>query len=71
MRRQMLLNRVMIGNLGEDPEIRYTPGGLPLMKFSLATEVVPGKRGETAGASPLAYRGGREARIVAESDIPF
>ena len=35
---QMLLNRVMIGNLGEDPEIRHTPSGLPLMKFSLATD---------------------------------
>jgi single-strand DNA-binding protein len=35
----MSLNRVMmIGNLGQDPEIRYTPSGLPLVNFSLATD---------------------------------
>lgn len=36
---QMSLNRVMmIGNLGQDPEIRYTPSGLPLVNFSVATD---------------------------------
>ena len=35
---QMALNRVMmIGNLGQDPEIRYTLSGLPLVNFSVAT----------------------------------
>jgi single-strand DNA-binding protein len=35
----MSLNRVMmIGNLGQDPEIHYTPSGLPLVNFSLATD---------------------------------
>src|SRR5260370_34849929 len=35
----MSLNRVMIiGNLGQDPEIRYTPSGLPVVNFSLATD---------------------------------
>ena len=34
----MSLKRVMmIGDLGQDPEIRYTPSGLPLVNFSLAT----------------------------------
>ncbi len=34
----MSLNRAMIiGNLGQDPEIRYTPSGLPVVNFSLAT----------------------------------
>jgi single-strand DNA-binding protein len=32
------LNKVMlIGNLGRDPEIRYTPDGTPVANFSLAT----------------------------------
>jgi single-strand DNA-binding protein len=32
------MNRVMlIGRLGKDPEMRYTPSGTPLVKFSLAT----------------------------------
>jgi len=32
-------NKVMvIGNLGQDPEIRYTPNGLPMVSFSVATE---------------------------------
>ena len=35
----MSLNHMMlIGNLGQDPEIRSTPSGLPLMKFSLAND---------------------------------
>jgi single-strand DNA-binding protein len=35
----MSLNRAMIiGHLGQDPEIRYTPSGLPVVKFSLATD---------------------------------
>ena len=45
---QMSLNRVMmIGNLGQDPEIRYTPSGLPLVNFSVATdESYPDKEGK-------------------------
>jgi single-strand DNA-binding protein len=32
------LNKVMlIGNLGRDPEVRYTPDGLAIANFSLAT----------------------------------
>jgi single-strand DNA-binding protein len=32
------MNRVMlIGNLGKDPELRYTPSGMPLVKFTMAT----------------------------------
>lgn len=32
------LNKVMlIGNLGKDPEIRYTPSGMAVAKFSIAT----------------------------------
>jgi single-strand DNA-binding protein len=28
---------ILIGNLGKDPELRYTPGGQPTANFSLAT----------------------------------
>ena len=32
------LNKVLIiGNLGRDPEMRYTPGGKPVTSFSLAS----------------------------------
>jgi single-strand DNA-binding protein len=35
----MSLNKVMIlGNLGQDPEIRYTPAGMPIVNFSVATD---------------------------------
>jgi single-strand DNA-binding protein len=35
----MSLNRAMIiGNLGQDPEIRYTPTGLPVVNFLVATD---------------------------------
>jgi single-strand DNA-binding protein len=42
------VNRViLIGNLGRDPEIRYTQGGEPIANFSLATsERWTGKNGE-------------------------
>ena len=34
----MSLNKVMvIGHLGQDPEIRYTPTGLPVANFNVAT----------------------------------
>jgi len=35
----MSLNKAMvIGHLGQDPEIRYTPTGLPVVNFSVATD---------------------------------
>lgn len=35
----MSFNKVMVlGNLGQDPEIRYTPAGMPVVKFSVATD---------------------------------
>jgi single-strand DNA-binding protein len=34
------LNKVMlIGRLGQDPELKYTPSGVPVASFSLATNV--------------------------------
>ncbi len=33
-----MINKViLIGNLGKDPEVSYTPGGLAVCKFSIAT----------------------------------
>jgi single-strand DNA-binding protein len=42
------LNKVMvIGHLGQDPEIRYTPAGLPVANFTVATnEVFVDKEGK-------------------------
>jgi single-strand DNA-binding protein len=35
----MSLNKVMvIGHLGQDPEIRYTPPGMPVVHLSVATD---------------------------------
>ena len=38
---------ILVGNVGKDPEIRYTPSGIPVGKFSLATnERFKDKNGE-------------------------
>ena len=38
---------ILIGNLGSDPEVRYTPSGVPVANFSLATtETWTDKSGE-------------------------
>jgi single-strand DNA-binding protein len=43
---------MVIGHLGQDPEIRYTPAGLPVVNFSVATDEAyldkEGKRQERA-----------------------
>lgn len=31
---------ILIGRLGKDPELKYTPSGVPVAKFSLATDEV-------------------------------
>ena len=28
---------ILIGNLGKDPEVKYTPGGMAVARFSIAT----------------------------------
>ncbi len=38
---------ILIGNLGKDPEVRYTPSGLGVAKFNIATsETWTNKEGE-------------------------
>src|SRR6266699_2520272 len=29
---------ILVGNVGKDPEVKYTPSGIPVGKFSLATD---------------------------------
>jgi len=33
----MINKAILVGNLGKDPEIRYTPNGIPVATFSIAT----------------------------------
>lgn len=37
---------ILIGNLGQDPEVRYTPSGLAIANFSIATSETYTKDGE-------------------------
>ena len=38
---------ILVGNLGKDPEVRYTAGGTAVASFSIATtEKFKGKTGE-------------------------
>jgi single-strand DNA-binding protein len=65
----MSLNKILlIGNLGRDPEVRYTPAGKPIASFSLATSrryKVEGEvRQETEWFSVVAF--GRMAEICSE-----
>jgi single-strand DNA-binding protein len=60
---------ILIGNLGKDPEVKYTPGGMPVAKFSLATnERFKDKSGEwqdrTEWHNIVAFQ--RTAEIVGE-----
>jgi len=60
---------ILIGNLGKDPEVKYTPSGVPVAKFSLATnERFKDKSGEwqdrTEWHNIVAWQ--RTAEIVGE-----
>ena len=50
------LNKVMlIGNLGKDPELRFTSSGVPVATFTIATNrVLEGPGREPAGADGVA-----------------
>jgi single-strand DNA-binding protein len=43
----MYTKLLIIGNLGRDPEMRYTPGGDPVTTFSVATSRKAGEKDET------------------------
>lgn len=60
---------ILIGNLGKDPEMKYTPSGVPVAKFSLATnEKYKDKGGEwqerTEWHNVIAWQ--RMAEIIGE-----
>jgi single-strand DNA-binding protein len=60
---------ILIGNLGKDPEVKYTPSGVAVAKFSLATnERFKNKQGEwedrTEWHNLVAFQ--RTAEIVGE-----
>jgi single-strand DNA-binding protein len=60
---------ILVGNLGKDPEVKYTPSGVPVARFSLATnERYKDKGGEwqdrTEWHSLVAFQ--RTAEIVGE-----
>jgi single-strand DNA-binding protein len=68
-KRTMSLNKILlIGNLGADPEVRYTPAGKPITSFRMATNrryKVEGEvREETEWFSVVAF--GRMAEICSE-----
>jgi single-strand DNA-binding protein len=60
---------ILVGNLGKDPEVKYTPSGVPVAKFSIATnERYKDKGGEwqdrTEWHNLVAFQ--RTAEIVGE-----
>ena len=63
------LNRVqLIGNLGKDPEIKYTPQGTPVAKLTIATNE---RFKDKAGSHRMAQRcalaaSGRDCRRISE-----
>lgn len=60
---------ILVGNLGKDPELRYTPQGTPVCSFSIATnEKIKNRAGEredvTTWYEPTIY--GRQAELAAQ-----
>ena len=60
---------VLIGNLGNDPELRYTPSGVPVASFDLAvkkswTDAEGGKQEKTTWFRVTAWR--KLAEIAAQ-----
>jgi single-strand DNA-binding protein len=45
-----MLHMTIIGNLGGDPEMRYTPGGSPVCNFNVATK---GRRKDKDTGDPI------------------
>ena len=64
------LNKVMlIGNLGKDPEMKYTPSGMPVTTFSVAVSR-SWRTASTAGAAPVAASGEKARALIGGAVIP-
>jgi hypothetical protein len=71
---------ILVGNVGKDPEMKYTPNGVPVAKFSLATnERFKDKSGEWQDrtewhneivARDIVLLGSPERSCDADRDIP-
>lgn len=53
----MLSQVQLIGNVGKDPEMTYTPNGVAVTKFSLAVNKKRGENEETTWFNIIAWRG--------------
>lgn len=59
---------IVVGNLGRDPELRYTPQGTPVTSFSLATNERETRGGEKVDVTTWfdVTLFGRQAEVAAE-----
>ena len=52
---------ILVGRLGKDPEVKYTPSGAPVAKFSLATDESfkdqTGEKQEPTPSGTILWRG--------------
>jgi len=52
---------ILVGNVGQDPEVKYTASGVPVAKVSLATNERFKDRNDQAGQNRMAQRCGLAA----------
>ena len=55
---------ILTGNLGRDPEVRYTTGGVAVAQFPLAVNFTRGDRKRTDWVNVVCFR--KQAEVVAE-----
>ena len=55
---------ILIGNVGRDPELRYTPQGTPVCNFSLAVNSKYGEKEETLWMGIVVF--GKQAESAAQ-----
>ncbi|RLG99476.1 single-stranded DNA-binding protein, partial [Candidatus Bathyarchaeota archaeon] len=55
---------ILSGNLGQDPQIRYTAQGVPVAQFSMAVNYVKGDEKRTNWINVVAFR--KQAELVVD-----